>query len=238
MALPTVFVEAIKTVPTKDLDKLCSMFKFEYKGSKITSRTLVELFEKGDRAAIELLYKGIAPILLVGGMVPGVGLACNIIDAAFCYSIGAWLDFSIDVIAIALFEVPGVSGLKGVSKGLMGLCRSIKIDAKAFWKILDKIHQCNILKESKVHQLFSILMAPSNSFIRFVDIKAIAQSIPNLNNPFIKWGKNILVKVSSECEACGVKTIEKAYSTMKIPTKVTNHNVTKFGVLSRGRFLN
>lgn len=205
MILPKPLIEAIKAVPKKDLDKVCMMCKFEYKGSRITAQTLVEIFEKGDIVALRSFYKSIAPALLVGGMLPGVGLACNIIDATLCFALGSWLDFAIDVIAIALFEVPGVSGLKGISKGMLGLCKSVKIDAKTFWKILDKVSQCNMLKESMIHELFSLMMSHSNSFLRFVDVQAIARSLPNQN--LFKWGNGILTKIASECKACGVKTV-------------------------------
>lgn len=210
MALPKVFVEALRKVPPEDLNKLCSKCKVRYKGERINSKILLTAFEKGDPAILKLIYEGISPVLMVGGMLPGVGLACNIIDAAFCFTIGAWLDFAIDIIAIGLFEVPGVSGLKGVSKGMIGLCRNknmIKIDVKAFWKILDKLKDANLLKSSKVHELFEFLMSYNNKLIEFVDVKAIAKSVSEQN--LFKWGNDILKKIISECEACGVKIVEK-----------------------------
>lgn len=207
MILPKPFIEAIKAVPKKDLDKVCMMCKFEYKGSKMTTQALIEIFEKGDIVALRGFYKSIAPALLLGGMLPGVGLACNIIDATLCFALGLWLDFAIDVIAISLFEVPGVSGLKSISKGMLGLCKSVKIDVKAFWKIMDKVSQCNKIKESMIHELFSQMMSSSNSFLRFVDVQAIARSIPSQN--LFKWGNGVLAKIASECEACGAKIATK-----------------------------
>lgn len=232
MALPTVFIDALKAVPTKDLEHLCSMAKLEYRGQKMTSHMLIEAFEKGDKIVLRQIYNGIAPILLVGGMLPGVGLACNIIDAAFCFTISAWLDFAIDVIAIALFEVPGVSGLKGVSKGMMGLCKCVKIDVKAFWKIMDKLGRCNVLREGKVHELFVFLMSPSNKLVEFVDIRAIAKSVSNAN--LFKWGDVVLAKVTKECEACGVKVIQQSKYVIKTSTTVTNHQVSLLKLTERG----
>ena len=232
MALPTVFIDALKAVPAKELEHLGSMAKLEYRGQKMTARMLVEAFEKGDKIVLRQIYNGIAPVLLVGGMLPGVGLACNIIDAAFCFTIGAWLDFAIDAIAIALFEVPGVSGLKGVSKGMMGLCKCIKIDVKAFWKIMDKLAQCNVLREGKIHELFSFLMSPSNKLVEFVDISAIAKSVSNAN--LFKWGDAVLAKVSKECEACGVKVAKQSNYVIKTSTTVTNHQVSFLKLTERG----
>lgn len=239
MAIPVQIVEALKKVPPEDLNKLCSQCKVMYKGEKINSKILIAAFEKGDPAILKIIYQGVAPLLLVGGMLPGVGLACNIIDAAFCYSIGAWLDFAIDVIAIALFEVPGVSGLKGVSKGMMGLCKGIKIDAKAFWKILDKLKQVNLLKNNKVHELFELLISQENKMIEFVDVKIIAKSVSEQN--FFKWGDGVLKKVISECEACGVKIAEKKSTIMQKEMSVssithsklfaiTEYKVTQYGI--------
>lgn len=232
MALPTVFIDALKAVPAKDLEHLCSMAKLEYRGQKMTSRMLIEAFEKGDKIVLRQIYNGIAPVLMVGGMLPGVGLACNVIDAAFCFTIGAWLDFAIDAIAIALFEVPGVSGLKGVSKGMMGLCKCIKIDVKAFWKIMDKLGQCNVLREGKIHELFSFLMSPSNKLVEFVDINAIAKSVSNEN--LFKWGNAVLAKVSKECEACGVKVVQQSKYVIKTSTMTTNHQVSFLKLTERG----
>lgn len=224
MALPTVFIDALKAVPAKDLEHLCTMSKLEHNGQKMTARMLIDVFEKGEKLVLRQIYNGIAPVLMVGGMLPGVGLACNVIDAAFCFTIGAWLDFAIDAIAIALFEVPGVSGLKGVSKGMMGLCKCVKIDVKAFWKIMEKLGQCNILREGKIHELFSFLMSPSNKFVEFVDVNAIAKSVSNAN--LFKWGTEVLATVTKECEACGVKVLHHSTSTIKTPTAVTNHQVS------------
>ena len=232
MALPTVFIDALKAVPAKDLEHLCSMAKLEYRGQKMTSRMLIEAFEKGDKIVLRQIYNGIAPVLMVGGMLPGVGLACNVIDAAFCFTIGAWLDFAIDAIAIALFEVPGVSGLKGVSKGMMGLCKCIKIDVKAFWKIMAKLGQCNVLREGKIHELFSFLMSPSNKLVEFVDINAIAKSVSNEN--LFKWGNAVLAKVSKECEACGVKVVQQSKYVIKTSTMTTNHQVSFLKLTERG----
>jgi len=232
MALPVVFIDALKAVPVKDLEHLCSMAKLEYRGQKMTSRMLIEAFEKGDKIVLRQIYNGIAPVLMVGGMLPGVGLACNVIDAAFCFTIGAWLDFAIDAIAIALFEVPGVSGLKVVSKGMMGLCKCIKIDVKAFWKIMDKLGQCNVLREGKIHELFSFLMSPSNKLVEFVDINAIAKSVSNAN--LFKWGNVVLAKVSKECEACGVKVAQQSKYVIKTSTMTTNHQVSLLKLTERG----
>lgn len=238
MALPTVLVDVLKAIPAKNLEHLCSMAKVEYKGSKLTSRTLIKIFEEGDTIALKSVYHGIAPILMVGGMLPGVGLACNIIDAAFCFTIGAWLDFAIDAIAIALFEVPGVSGLKGVSKGMLGLCKSIEIDVKAFWKIMDKLKKSNILKENKVHQLFAFLMDlmdPSNKKIVFVDFNAISKSLSKSN--IFEWRPEILTKVAKELEAVGEKAAKKIglnkNYTIKTPTQVTNHNLRLLDITMR-----
>lgn len=233
MALPTVFIDALKAVPAKDLEHLCTMSKLEYKGQKMTARMLIDVFEKGDKLVLRQIYNGIAPVLMVGGMLPGVGLACNVIDAAFCFTIGAWVDFAIDAIAIALFEVPGVSGLKGVSKGMMGLCKCVKIDVKVFWKIMDKLGQCNILREGKIHELFSFLMSPSNKLVEFVDIHAIAKSVSNAN--FFKWGPEVLAKISKECEECGVKVLGKSpNTTMKTNTVVNNYGVKLLKITERG----
>lgn len=234
MALPAVFIDALKAIPSKDLEHLCSMSKLEYGGRKMTSKMLIDVFEKGDKVALRNIYNGIAPFLMVGGMLPGVGLACNVIDAAFCYTIGAWLDFAIDAIAIALFEVPGVSGLKGVSKGMMGLCKCVKIDVKSFWKILDRLNQCNILKERKIHELFTMLLPLSNKTTKIidVDIKAIAKSVSNEN--LFKWGKDVLEKVTKECEACGVKVIHNSKSTIKTSTVVNNYQVKFLKLTERG----
>lgn len=232
MALPIVFIDALKAVPAQDLEHLCTMAKLEYRGQKMTSRMLIEAFEKGDKIVLRQIYNGIASVLMVGGMLPGVGLACNVIDAAFCFTIGAWLDFAIDAIAIALFEVPGVSGLKGVSKGMMGLCKCIKIDVKAFWKIMDKLGQCNVLREGKIHELFSFIMSPSNKLVEFVDINAIAKSVSNEN--LFKWGNAVLTKVSKECEACGVKVVQQSKYVIKTSTMTTNHQVSLLKLTERG----
>ena len=232
MALPAVFIDALKAVPAKDLEHLCTMSKLEYNGQKMTARMLVDIFEKGDKLVLKQIYNGIAPVLMVGGMLPGVGLACNVIDAAFCFTIGAWIDFAIDAKAIALFEVPGVSGLKGVSKGMMGLCKCVKIDVKAFWKIMDKLGQCNILREGKIHELFSFLMSPSNKLVEFVDVNAIARSVSNAN--LFKWGDGILAKVTKECEACGVKVIQNTRLTIKTSSIVANHQVSLLKLTERG----
>lgn len=235
MALPTVFIDAIKAIPTKDLEYLCLMSKLEYNGQKMTARMLIDVFEKGDKLVLKQIHNSIAPLLLVGGMLPGVGLACNVIDAAFCFSIGAWIDFAIDAIAIALFEVPGVSGLKGISKGMMGLCKSIKIDAKAFWRILEKLKKCNILREGKIHELFNYLLPLSNINYKFVvfDVQAIAKSIPQTN--FFNWGSGIIAKVSKECEMCGVKVAQNSkYSTIKTPSSETYFGVKLLKLTERG----
>lgn len=234
MALPTVIIDALKAVPAKDLEHLCSMAKLEYRGQKMTSRMLIEALEKGDKIVLRQIYNGIAPVLMVGGLLPGVGLACNVIDAAFCFTIGAWLDFAIDAIAIALFEVPGVSGLKGISKGMMGLCRCVKIDAKAFWKILEKLKSCNILGDGKIHQLFTILLPLSNKATKLieVDINAIAKSISNEN--FLKWGPGVLEKVMKECEDCGIKVVQKNTYKVRTSTSVNNYHVTLLKITGRG----
>lgn len=225
MALPAVFVDAMKAIPSKDLEQLCSMAKLEYKGSKVTSKTLIEVFEKGDTVALKQIYNGIAPVLMVGGMLPGVGLACNLIDAAFCFTIGAWVDFAIDAIAIALFEVPGVSGLKGVSKGMLNLCKSVKIDVKSFWKIMEKLKQCNILREGKIHELFTMLLPISNNPTKYfyVDLNAIAKSVSCEN--IFKWGNNILEKVTKECEACGVRVVYNSKTSIMTPSVVNDFHV-------------
>lgn len=228
MAIPRVIIDTLKALPARDLEKLCKDSKVFYKGERLTSAMLIKMLEKGDKALIKLVYDGIAPILMIGGMVPGIGLACNLIDAAFCWTIGAWLDFAIDAISIALFEVPGVSGLKGVSKSMLALCKGVKIDTKAFWKIIDRLRQCDLLREGKIHQLFTFLMNQPNKMNFFVDVKAIYKSIMEGN--FFKWKPDILRKIGEECEACGVKVMEKATYTIKTPQAVSNLNVKWGGI--------
>lgn len=240
MAVPRVIIDTLKALPAKDLEQFCKGSKMLYKGKRLTSTTLIKILETGDKTAIKLVYDGIAPMLMVGGMWPGVGLICNLIDAAFCWIIGAWLDFAIDAISIALFEVPGVSGLKGVSKGMLALCKGVKIDAKAFWKIIDRLGQYKFLREVKVHQLFTLLMDPANKMMEFVDVKAIYKSVMKAN--FYRWGPGLLEKIGKECEACGVKAIdgikamERNAYTINALQSVNSYNV-QFGELVVGRYM-
>ena len=61
MALPVELVTMIKSVPTRHLDELCKMVKTE----KLTSKMIIEAFEKGDKIALKRIYVAISPILLV-----------------------------------------------------------------------------------------------------------------------------------------------------------------------------
>ncbi len=203
MALPVELVTMIKSVPTRHLDELCKMVKTE----KLTSKMIIEAFEKGDKIALKRIYVAISPILLVGGLMPGVGLACNIIDCAFCFVVGEWLSFVVDLIAIALFEVPGVAGLKPLCKGLLAsskhlLSYSLKIGPKAVEAILKKLSSVQLLKSHKVHEMFTVFMSPELKV--FVDCDEIAKAFSSVNMLF-RVPPEISAKVVDECAKCGVK---------------------------------
>ncbi len=236
MALPVELVTMIKSVPTRHLDELCKMVKTE----KLTSKMIIEAFEKGDKIALKRIYVAISPILLVGGLMPGVGLACNIIDCAFCFVVGEWLSFVIDLIAIALFEVPGVAGLKPLCKGLLASSKhllgySLKIGPKAVKAILKKLSNVQLLKPVKVHEMFSVFMSPELKV--FVDVDAIAKTFSRMSNPFL-IPFEISAKVVDECAKCGVK-VKAAVAPVvkKTQTSILKTNENFFNVTMKSRII-
>lgn len=208
MAIPTVLIDALHAVPVKYMDDLCLKCKISVGTERLTGKGLIRILQEGDVSKLRVVYTKIAPVLMVGGMAPGVGLAFNLVDAICCFCLGLWIDFVVDIVAISLFEVPGVSGLKGVSKGMLGLCKSVKIDSAVFFKIMERIRVNNTLTEGKIHQVFTILMDQANKAVR-IDVKDIYSSLSK-QNLFI-WTNKVLDKVARECEAC-----------LKAPASVTN----------------
>lgn len=131
MALPIALRNVIHSIPAEYFDEF---FK-AVSGSPATKAKLyaigirsvpdlIQAFYKEDKSLYEQMYQCVEPILLVGGFLPMVGVVFNVLDAVFCYLLGRWVDFVIDVICIAFCGVPG---LKGAFKTLVPLCKHVKI---------------------------------------------------------------------------------------------------------------
>lgn len=131
MALPIALRNVIHSIPAEYFNEF---FK-AVSGSPATKAKLnaigirsvpdlIQAFYKEDKSLYEQMYHCVEPILLVGGFLPMVGVVFNVLDAVFCYLLGRWVDFVIDVICIAFCGVPG---LKGAFKTLVPLCKHVKI---------------------------------------------------------------------------------------------------------------
>lgn len=82
-------------------------------GGKSGSKEFLQhLLTSGNISAIHKAYDAIEAYLFVGGLVPGLAIPVNVIDACFCFALGNW--FGCFLAIVSCFPIPG---FKLVGKG-------------------------------------------------------------------------------------------------------------------------
>lgn len=78
------------------------------------------------RSELQVIYASIEGALMIGGCIPMVGIAINIIDAIFCVLLGNWIGAFIAI--ISCFPIPGfkIAG-KGLGKVLSKILAKVPI---------------------------------------------------------------------------------------------------------------
>jgi len=180
--VPSFLLNMIRDVPESAFERVMVSLKIterkefkEYASKRIASKTLygdfvLTLFSY-DRAAVATLYKSIEGVLFVGGCVPGVGIAFNLVDACFCFILGNWLGCFVAI--LSCFPIPGfkLAG-KGAEKFIMVLLKRIS-----------PLHLQSLIKKLGL-RLSKTGYHTTESYIAIR--KRIESLLPGLHNPFVE----------------------------------------------------
>ena len=166
MVVPSELVSIMKGIPSKHFDELLTKIpnlgKLIPKG-KSAKDFLLEAIINGDKATIQALYEPLSLILAAGGCCGGpVGVVFNLLDAAFCFVLGNWIGFSIDILS-ALLLFPGAKAvLTGVGEAMKILPKLLvrygkeAVNIKNITIVIERIKKAGELTSDTLQLLFNI----------------------------------------------------------------------------------
>ena len=166
MVVPSEIITLIKGIPSKHFDELLTIapnLKKLIPIGKNAKEFLLEAILKGDKAAIQALYEPLSLVLAGGGCCGGpVGIVFNLLDAAFCFILGNWIGFSIDILS-ALLLFPGAKAvLTGITEAMKILPKLLvqygkgAVNIKILKIVIERIEKAGELSSETLQLLFNI----------------------------------------------------------------------------------
>lgn len=187
--------------------------------NKSSKNFLIKVFSSSDTVALQAVYNKIEIGLLLGGCIPYVGIAVNIIDACFCLALGNI--FGCVVAIISCFPIPGFKVVgKGIDKILVELLKKISPDeiakiSRETVKRLQKVYGAGWFNKADVKEGLKIIRE---------EMEEITKQMPN---PFTDESFNIRKII----EAFPSRNLQKdVVTSYGISTK----HITFFGLNMRG----
>ena len=152
---------------TKEFKNFCA-----HSVSKSPCRDFMRWVFGANRIVVEALYRKVEMILFLGGCIPAVGIAFNVIDACFCFILGNWLGVLVAI--LSCFPIPGFKAAgKGLEKFLTAVIKKIPI------------HEFI----SRFARMLETRITLSGQILKFKDpyetiLNSVMKYVPGYNNPF------------------------------------------------------
>lgn len=236
--IPSGLINLLEQIEEKNIASVCQKLHITdtvgYKSysMKVAKRNcekeyLLKVFKSG--GDLQRLYNSIENYLFIGGCVPGVGVAFNIIDACFCAALGNWLGAFVAI--ISCFPIPGFKVVgKGIEKGMSLVLKEL-VGKISLFTATDGLKMLE--KQMTKIGLYGIKKQGSYT-INFINLKPIEEQFEQMflewHNPFAENVVREIFKFAFSIQKRATKTVAQ-YTGDFAKYDVKNMNVTKFGSL-------